>query len=122
MIYFIMTYIERDQLGKFQEFQIMVQTFHKFLVRCVSFVRIKNYGRVTDSYINSGCAGRNFLARMRVVCCKFPLDFDVPCGDGTVVSIVSCQCRYCCWESIHGNVIRHCSPYFSAWYLPSVNM
>jgi len=30
----------------------------------------------------------------------------------TVVSIVSCPCMYCCWEPIHGKIIRHCLPWY----------
>jgi len=35
-----------------------------------------------------------------------------PCGEGTVVLIVSCRCAYCCPESIHGKIIWHLSSYF----------
>jgi len=33
-----------------------------------------------------------------------------PSGRGTVVSIVSCQCTYCCFETNHGKITRHYSP------------
>jgi len=29
---------------------------------------------------------------------------DPPCGRGTVVSIVSCPCTYCCLETRHGKI------------------
>jgi len=37
-----------------------------------------------------------------------------PCGRGTVVSIVSCRCTYCCLETSHGNrhYLRYCAVAF----------
>jgi len=35
-----------------------------------------------------------------------------PCGEGTVVSIISYRCAYCCPELIHGKIIWHRSSYF----------
>jgi len=34
-----------------------------------------------------------------------------PSGRGTVVSIVSCWCTYCCFKASHGKITRHYSRY-----------
>jgi len=46
-----------------------------------------------------------------------------PCGEGTVVSIVSCRCAYCCSEPIHRKIIWRLSSYFvvAICYVQTVN-
>jgi len=44
--------------------------------------------------------------------CQILTKCHTPCGEGTVVLIVSCRCTYCCPEPIHGKIIWHRSSYF----------